>query len=858
MSGIGPMKFQFVKILQPSIIQFLAVILFLPIDLKSQKPAEENPLKISEWIVEMRKNDQGVWDQGKRWEAFVAMRSQMMRKSSAVPVAQWISLGPNTIDNFSGRMISHAFDPTDPTMIYAGSASGGLWRSTTAGNSWEPMMREFPSMEISAIAINPKNRNEIIIGTGVDKFSSLSIRPGVGVFRSTDRGMTWELTSYSYLRNQSIGVSRIIWDPIDSISVYMAATNGIWKSTDHGENWTLKKAGRASALVLNKKNRTTLFTLFYNSGIHRSTDAGETWQLQSNGVPTGTTLGYTSLAICDSVPEVIIASITSASDFSLIGLYRTINSGESWSPMNRPAMDYVCQPSDQTQCQGWFCNAVGISPVDPQVVLVGGVTFWNTQDGGAEWSQVDVMRDFASLEAGGKRLTYVDQMDIGFDPLNPNVVYVFNDGGVQRSSNQGQTWDKKNNGLVTAQLFRIANAPSDTNILTGGMQDHGLQSLNNANGNVLWKRWYANDGIEVIIHPTNPSILYGNVLFGVVFKSTTGGTSWMQSTKQITTGITESGKVASALVMDPLRPETLYTAMNTKIFRTTNGGANWNALASIANIFTMAVDPVNPDILYAHSYTNSNWTIWRSKNAGANWDAISHVSIPSWRVVDLVCDPVVTGTVYAVRNSASSGQDHVKRSSDFGETWSDITSNLPDITTNAITISHTNNQHLYVATDLGVFASTNGGGDWFEFNDGMPVAYASDISYHPIDRSVRVATLGRGVYKTKAIDVISGIASQESKISPSEFTIANNYPNPFNPSTSIVFTLPRAGVAETAIFNHTGQEVYVFPRKEYSSGSHSLTWNGTNAIGQTVSTGTYYCRVVYEHFAKTVKLSLVK
>jgi hypothetical protein len=304
--------------------------------------------------------------------------------------------------------------------------------------------------------------------------------------------------------------------------------------------------------------------------------------------------------------------------------------------------------------------------------------------------------------------------------------------------------------------------------------------------------------------------------------------------------------------MHPVDSRILFTASAAKIYKTTNGGTLWIPVANIPNVITMAIDNINPEIIYGHSYDNITWAVWKSTNSGTNWTHINNSSIPTWRVTDLKCDPSATGVVYATRNSASLNQDHVKKSTDFGQTWTNITGNLPDIFVYAISISPTNSSHLYLATDLGVYASTTGGSDWFEFNTGLPIVRTYDIHYHPIDRTIRIGTVGRGVWKAKAIDASVGIENISSSI-PGDFVLHQNFPNPFNPSTKIKFDLRKKSDVKIVIYNEIGEKVQTLFEGNKIAGAHSLDWKPTEH-----SSGVYYARLLANGFSQSVKMVYLK
>lgn len=802
---------------------------------------------LEKFYFEMNKSSDNNYTEQKRWEKFKENKLAYLGSSSKIPISFWSSLGPNSIDSFAGRMNSHAFDPVDPEIIWAGSATGGIWKSVNGGEKWFPVTDELPSMIISDIEVNPNNRNMILAGTGNDKFLSINLGPGVGVLKSTDNGVSWHQTGFNFLSGQNVSVSKILWKPGSADSVYMAASNGLWLSANNGDTWSLLRSGRISALDFDEGSPNNIYSVIRSEGVFKSTDGGESWNLMTNGLPTGSAIGFSSLSVSKSDPEIMYVSISHASTFGSMGLFKSTDSGNSWMQISN-APNVLCQPNFPTQCQGWYVNLISVSPVDPELIFYGGVQFWRSSNGGANWTWHDLFSNNLTNQSGR---TYVDQWDIGYNYSDPDIIFLFNDGGVQKSTNAGLWWEKKNKDLVTGQLHRIASSPTDTNLMIGGFQDHGLQKLNNENGNTFWKRWSLDDGTNVIIDPVNNNIFYGDFFLGTHRKSINGGANW-QSTFQIQSGITEQAAFIAPLVMHPADSKVLFTASAAKIYKTTNGGTLWIPNAEIPNVITMAIDKINPEIMYAHAYDNSFWSLWKTVNSGVNWTQVNSSTIPTWRVTDLEADPNISGVVYATRNSANTNQDHIKRSTDFGETWTNITGNLPDIFVYAISISPFNSDHLYLATDLGVYASTTGGSDWFEFNNGLPIVRTYDIHYHPLDRTVRIGTIGRGVWKTKAIDTNVGIENISSSL-PGDFKLYQNYPNPFNPTTKVKFDLKKKSEVKILIYDQSGERVETLFEGNKNAGDHSIEWNANN-----YSSGVYYLRILANGFSQSIKMIYVK
>ena len=199
------------------------------------------------------------------------------------------------------------------------------------------------------------------------------------------------------------------------------------------------------------------------------------------------------------------------------------------------------------------------------------------------------------------------------------------------------------------------------------------------------------------------------------------------------------------------------------------------------------------------------------------------------------------------------------RSDDYGVTWIDITGDLPDILTFAIAIDPENSDNLYLATDLGVWASVEGGGSWFEWTDGMPVVYCRDIHFHPVDRTVRVGTHGRGAWKSKAISpVVTTVAGGDLPAPGAALTVHPNAPNPFNPVTTVRYELRETGPVEISVLNPTGQRVKPLYRGEQNAGEHQIRWDGTDAHGRSVRSGVYFLKVRAGGYSRNVKMVLAR
>ncbi|MBC7862758.1 MAG: hypothetical protein IAF38_07260, partial [Bacteroidia bacterium] len=604
-----------------------------------KKPGSGKQKKRQEHFFKVRE-DSAVSNIGNaRWNTFNTSKAKMLNSQSVSAVANWQSCGP---DNQAGRMISHAFDPANPLVIWAGSASGGLWKSINGGNSWQPMSDNIPSLAVGAIAINPQNTNEMLIGTGEGYLLSDWLQYGAGVLRSTDGGLTWLPTSLTVPDSSEFASLNIVWDPYNSNNVLLASTFGVYRSQDGGITWTQTLNGYVSSLVMNKKNSAIAYAAMQDylskpGGIFMTSDSGQTWQQLAGGIPATGDYGFTTLAICDSFPNVIYAGVSqplsSPAFAEMKGLYKTSNGGITWTQLN-VFEDFYCYPPPYNYvCQGWYGNITAVSPVDSNLVFAGGVYLYASTDGGASWNYYD----WAPAE--NPPYMHPDHHSFGFNPANPQETWSFNDGGVFKSTNSGQTWVVKNTGLVTTQFYYLASSATNPNLMLGGTQDNGIWSNYNVGSSNSWNQFWYGDGFFCNIDYTDQNVWYTTELFAKRMKSRDGGATW----DSINTGISGDNFFITPLIMHPTDHKTLLCATDPTVYLSIDSGANWNPSINTPYITIMTFDKVNPQVMYICNdpyFTVSN--IRRSMDGGATW---SLVSSPGNKIIDIECDPLVSGTL---------------------------------------------------------------------------------------------------------------------------------------------------------------------------------------------------------------------
>lgn len=626
----------------------------------------------------------------------------MAAYAPAGPGSPWETIGPR---NVNGRVKALAVHPTDPDIVYAGAANGGVWKSTDAGQSWRPLWDMQDTMAIGALAIAPGTPNTIYAGTGEWTPGYTYTFAGTGVFVSTDAGVTW--TQRSGLASRRI--AQILVSPTDSNRVYVAGASGFERSTDGGINWTTLRAGGISDALIDPVTPTTLYIYVTSSGLFKSTDDGATWIQLASGAPTG--LNWVRLAMGRSGAagtNLILAKWNGT-------IYRSTDGGTSWSTL--------AGSHGSASYHAW-CNLLSVAPDDDGIILAGGVGLERTANGGTSWSG-----------AGGP--LHADHHRAVFAPSNTSIVYTCNDGGVFRSSDKGANWLKTSHGLIVTQFYDLGSWTQIGTVVGGGSQDNGTLMTS---GGLTWRGILGADGGYLIIHPTDPRTMYAEQQNTDIRKSTDGGNTWVQKTA----GLTGSQWVG-IIAMDPNAPNTLFAGTSI-VHRTTDGCATpWvvSSQAVSGVVSGIAVAESDSNRIYACS-TGGN--VYRSNDNGVTnpWTVVS-AGLPAAGATDIVVAHNDKDRVAVT--FGGTGHGHVYLSTNGGTAWTNVTGNLPDVPTSAFAFDPINANTFYAGTDVGVFRTIDGGASWQAFDNGMPNAMVTDLTVDRIGNLLIASTFGRGMYK---------------------------------------------------------------------------------------------------------------
>jgi hypothetical protein len=446
--------------------------------------------------------------------------------------------------------------------------------------------------------------------------------------------------------------------------------------------------------------------------------------------------------------------------------------------------------------QGWYSQFVAVHPMDSTKVVRGAQYLYKSTNGGT-----------SSFRIADLGTPWADYHNYAHHPTNPNILYIVDDGGVWRSTDFGSTYQDINTGLRTSQFYNgFSCSAQDSNRALGQVQDHFGWMYT---GSLTWPSSAVDEIGWTAINQSNDFMMYaGNRGGGSLSKSTNRGASFFGSSSGIPGGAYVSAW-NTPFILSNSNPNVLYFGRSI-IYKTTNAGASWAATNGGVALdgnpsLSMAVAPTSPDTVFVGTVPGTERVhIFRTTNGGTSWTNMTG-DLPNRYPLDIMIDPRDSRVVYV----AFGGFDTTRlaKSTDAGLTWTHISSPLPNVPTTAVAIDPFNTNHIYVGDDLGVFVSTDGGASWASFNDGLFEAVTvADLVISPSNRSIRLASHSNGVFTRKILST-SPTGVEERQGIPEQFVLHQNFPNPFNPTTRIPYSLSRREHVTLKVYDIAGREI---------------------------------------------------
>ena len=705
----------------------------------------------------------------------------------------------------SGRIADIAVDPKNRNIWYVATASGGLWKTTNHGATFQPIFDDGGSYSLGCVTVDPRNSDVVWLGTGENE-SQRAIGWGDGVYKSTDAGKTWKNVG---LRN-SEHIARILIDPRDSNVVYVASQGplfspggdrGLYKTIDGGQMWKpileISENTGITDIDIDPRNPDVMYAASYQrrrhtsvivaggpeAGIFKTTDAGNHWKPLQEGLPA-VDLGRIALAVSPQQPDVVYALIMTARGNKMSGYYRSDDAGEHWT---RGAFKEVQDPE--------YYGEIYADPFQFDRVYAMDVNVFVTEDGGKT-----VVNAFGGSGGRGSGL-HSDNHALVFDPTDRNHLIEGNDGGLYESYDRGHTWRHFNNIPVT-QFYRVSvdNGLPFYNVY-GGTQDNGSQgvpSRTNLAAGIRTSDWMntgGGDGYQSRADPEDASIVYtcSQQINCVRLDLKTGQSTSISPLPGrggrggATNGPPPAGKIDDSrfrsrwdipFVISPHQHTRLYI-MGNRLLESDDSGATWR---EVSGDLTRNIDrdtiPVmgkvwGADAVWKNAFTDEYGTgtalaesplkegllfvgtddglVQISEDGSKTWRKVDQwPGVPDMTyVTDIHPSPIDRNTVFVTLNDFQRGnfKPYVMKSADLGHTWTYIAGDLP---TNdpawTIVQDHINPDLLFVGTEFGLSFTIDGGRHWIKFRDGMPPIPIRDLEIQKRESDLAAASFGRGFF----------------------------------------------------------------------------------------------------------------
>jgi photosystem II stability/assembly factor-like uncharacterized protein len=695
------------------------------------------------------------------------------------PEHRWQCAGPY---NIAGRVTALVIHPSNPNMWFAGSATGGVWVSSDAGESWHPTWSRFANQNIGALACmnftgklktNFEGKASLFAATGEANMSGDSY-PGSGVYISNDDGLTWqpffglpgvEMSIDQDVRTfpRRIGSLAIRADAalaIGSIFLDNSLPAGLYLSPPGGgllpcEFWG-KRSYNCHSVLFHPGDKNAIFASIEPDGAHngiwRSRDFGQRWEHLTKGLPSGDQFARTSLAFAPSDPDVIYALAADRSGY-VLGVFRSTNGGNSWRE--------ILGGRVPTERQMSYNNTIAVHAHRPDSVVWGGMQVYRTDDAGRSWRRI------TNPNRGKTDYVHADHHALLWP--EDDMIVSGNDGGVSVTRDGGRTWTECSRGMATTMFYDLDVAPSNGKVFGGGTQDNG--TLIAGVGDVKEGNFVPaipGDGAWMVIDPADEGNVFACATGFLVYHHQSGKpwdfACWKLVKPRQITAEEIAQRAFTVMAIEPSTRSGVKTvwAGSNRLFRTDNNGKSWQVVSGSFDgtpISAIEISRVRPGLMFVGT---TGGGIFRSRDGGLTWSqTLSGIDIPARAITSIATHPKVLRTVMAtvastgvlssgvqLRTGASLAYSHVFRSQDAGDTWADIDAGkLPNVVFYAAAYETHPPYRLFVGGDVGVWAELETG--WLNISGNLPSVVVSDLVYHHQDGTLTAATYGRGVWRMR-------------------------------------------------------------------------------------------------------------
>lgn len=685
---------------------------------------------------------------------FSRVKSRQLSTRSAT--GNWVNLGPFQNPTPSsqrrqlGRVNTIGFHPTNPNILYAGAPQGGFWVSNNKGGTWTSSTDNMPTLGISDMVILPGAPNPtILIGTGDRDANDAN---GLGVFRSTDNGVTFSASSIGMAANTTVNMFAL--NPVNNNTIIAATSSGIYISYNQGASWTKKSVANGEYMDVKycPDDTTIVYAAFLNNSVfpavgyfHRSVNGGNTWANVSTGF-TSVEKRRLVIAVTPANPNIVYV-LAAGSNHGLESFYKSSNKGLSFTAKISTTPNIMGWNTDGSGSggQGFYDIAIEASKTDSNTVYTGGVICWKSTNGGGTWTSIS--------DWTGQNRPFI-HADIHYLKINPanNELYIGSDGGVDYTSNGGTSYTNINSQLAISQFYNVGVSQLSNSKTITGAQDNGTSVSTSASN---WSAEIGGDGFACEISNFDINRMFGSLYYSEIQRTTNNGATW----STISSSITEANQTSAAFkTVFALHPtvNNILVALPRNIWISSNavtaGSPSFTQLSAgkTGSNFGTAVriSSNNPDIAFV-GWTDGSMGIINNLTTAPTYTAVTSPPNSGSNVINSIeCSYSDENVVFAAKGNK------VYRSGNKGTSWTDISgTSLPNIPIHSLILDKNSLEGLYAGTAAGVYYKDATMSSWILFNTGLPANSAireMRIVYDTMRSSnskIFAATYGRGLWQ---------------------------------------------------------------------------------------------------------------
>ncbi|MBL7765468.1 MAG: hypothetical protein JNJ58_05210 [Chitinophagaceae bacterium] len=726
--------------------------------------------KRQEWYWKQRVMPDGsLPDAQLRYKAYSGLQTAAGSKKQRA--GAWRNISQTTSPggyNGMGRVAAVTFHPTDTNIIYVGVNKGGIWKTTTGGNSWIPLGDQLPYCSVGNIAIDPTNPNTMYITVGLNEGWW---HYGLGVYKSTNGGQSWAPTTQSSNFTDQVVYYKLMMHPDSNLVLYSAQSNGLWRTSDSGATWTKIRNGQHTDIEFKPFHASTIYVAA--NQVYKSTDDGNNW---------------TAVSSLTSSTDIEMSVTPADSNYIAFGT----GNDKYYLSTDGANTPFVLKNSTIDD------NAViQLSYLNPQKVYCGYVKNFRSIDGGTNWGQITNWYNDGVLPE-----VHADNHYAAVNPLLPHYIYFCNDGGLYRLNELNNEWTDLSNGLIITEFYKIALSTQDSVFMIGGTQDNGGRKRVSPTS---WGPTNGGDGMEVAINPVDDWTIFTTYWGGTMYRSYD---KWVNDTYYDITADTNKGAWVTPYMLDPNSPATIIAGY-ADVWLSLDEGDNWNKISNNLTgnpnnkLEVLDVAPSNSDVIY----TGFEQKIYYTNNLGLNWLSytVPFASGAFENVSMVKVHPKLEDVIY-VTKSGYGDHSKVYKSVNHGVTWTNISYNIPNVPANCIQIdkeSDSTNVDMYLGTDVGVFYKKDLDTVWQYYGTGMPNTEVSDLEIYYATGKLRAATYGRGIWENDIVRTVTPVGTP-SILSNMNVNIRTN---PVDDLLMIDILGAEAGSLNISIFDRAGSVI---------------------------------------------------